>query len=151
MSMPEPKKVYEKVIPNVEITGLIDEIKEDKEHKFPYKDKETGLKTSFTASAVRFIFTLDGSQEKHGTRWMKFSYDKKYELLSKYMVALVEGANEEMLFDIQDLVGMQIKTVWEESENGFQSIKTIEPELLKATIPEVAIEGETLPDENVGF
>lgn len=133
MSMP---KRYEKVECGKTIEGNIVEIQEEPEHVFKRTDKTTQEKKEWVSEAIRFVFEFPEYNDKKFSRWMYFSYAEKYDLYKKYLVALVENPTEEMLFDIQDLVNMPVKTIWKE-ENGFQSIDTIMPGGAKATIPEV--------------
>lgn len=126
MSFAPPKKDidYERVSCDDWIEGAIFEIQEDMAHKFTYKGQES------TQPGVRFVFELKGYNFKHYSRWMKFNYGMKANLYLKYLMPLVDGAKPDMVFDIQDLKGLAVKTIWKEDVRGdqvYQSIETIRP------------------------
>lgn len=112
---------YEKVPVGKLVVGTIADVEEDMEHEFTYQGEK------YNAPAVRLVFDLEGCKYKKYTRWMYFSYSKKANLYKKYLVALVENAEPKMNFDIQNLKGLDIKTVWQDDNGDYQSISTIEP------------------------
>ena len=129
------KTDFEKVVIGEFITGIIEDVQYEKEHKFKYKDNEK------TSEAVRFKFKLDGYNHPHYSRWMLFFYGEKTSLFSKYLVKLVEGMTPESDFDIMALKNMPIKTIW--SENGdFQNIDNIFPLKSKVKVNVVALAQE---------
>lgn len=138
MKPPKREDSFEKVAIGEFITGEIEEIQYDMEHKFTYQGKET------ITSAVRFIFRLDGYAFNHYSRWMKFMVGAKSNLYKKYLSKLVEGINPDADFDLDHLKGMRIKTIWEE-QNNYQNIENIFPENKKIpfTTEEVEPEEET--------
>ena len=113
-------KEFEKVKTGDFIMGVIEEIEYDIEHKFKYKGTEK------TAYAIRIKFKLEGYEHPHRTRWMTFTYGEKSNLYTKYLLKLVEGAYPDMWFDIDELRGMNVKTIWAE-KNNFQFIESIFP------------------------
>jgi hypothetical protein len=112
---------YEKVKTGEFISGTIDNVEYDLQHKFSYKGEEK------TAQAVRLVFDLDGYEFKHRTHWMTFSYGERSNLYNKYLVKLVEACMPDMDFDLDEVKGLRIKTIWKEA-NGFQSVELIQPE-----------------------
>ena len=122
MSIPQKKKTdFEQVDCGDFVNGTIVEVQEDLEHKFTFKGEEK------IKPAVRFIFELEGYEFKHYSRWMYFGYSERATLYAKYITALVENPEIDMAFDIQNLSGMKVKTLWKDETNGWQSIETIRP------------------------
>src|SRR3990167_5202172 len=127
-----PKQDYEKVAIGEMLSGVIEEVCYDNEHKFKgFQGKEDTIQP-----AVRLKFKLDGYKFPHYTRWMKFSLGEKANLYKKYIAKLVENATPDIDLDLDILNGMKIKTVWSE-ENDFQNIDAIYPvgEKVKADAP----------------
>ena len=116
-----PKTDFEKVKVGEFIHGTINDVQYDMEHKFKFKDKET------VAQAIRFVFTLDGYEHNHFSRWMRFNVGEKSNLYRKYISELIEGATPDMDFDLDVLKGAKVKTIWKE-KNGFQYIDSIWPD-----------------------
>ncbi len=137
MKPPVQERNYEKVKTDDFLPGMIEDVQYDKEHPFKYKGVES------TAFGVRFKFTLQGYKYPHFSRWMKFNYGEKANLYKKYLVPLVDGAKPEMDFDLDQLKGMKIKTLWSEKDD-FQNVETIRP-AGKKLIP-VRIPSEPLAD-----
>jgi len=135
-----PKRTtqFEKVGIGEFIKGEISDIEYDQKHKFTFQGKET------EAPALRFIFKLDGYQYLHRSRWMKFNLGEKANLFKKYVSKLVANAHKDMCFDLDELKGMRVKTIWEEN-NDFQNIESIYPEIEKITVQEV--ESDSQPEE----
>lgn len=116
-------KDFEKVAIGAMITGTIEVVQYDQEHKFKgFQGKEDTVQP-----AVRLKFKLDGCEFPHYSRWMKFNLGEKANLYKKYVSKLVANAEPDMDFDLDVLNGMKIKTVWGE-ENGFQNIDAIYPD-----------------------
>ncbi|MFA5324522.1 MAG: hypothetical protein WC373_17730 [Smithella sp.] len=113
---------FEKVKIGEFIFGNIKEVQYDKEHKFKGfegKDDTVGL-------AVRFVFKLQGYEFPHFSRWMRLNLGEKANLYKKYVSKLVANARPDMDFDLDDLNGLEVKTVWD--ENGdFQNLENIWP------------------------
>lgn len=120
MRPPVQERNYEKVSTDNFIPGIIEEIQYDKEHKFKFKGEES------IAFGCRFKFMLEGYKHAHYSRWLKFNYGEKANLYKKYLVPLVDGAKPEMDFDLDQLKGVKVKTLWSE-KNDFQSVETIRP------------------------
>ena len=123
MRPPARKKLdYEKVTIGEMISGVIEVVEYDQEHKFKgFQGKEDTVQP-----AVRLKFKLDNYQYPHYTRWMKFSLGEKANLYKKYVSKLVENAEADMDCDLDILNGMKIKTVWSE-DGDFQNIDAIYP------------------------
>ncbi len=132
---------FEKVVIGEFITGIIEVIEYDMEHKFKgFEGKEDSV-----VPAVRFIFKLDGYQYKHYSRWMKFNMGEKANLYKKYISKLVANAKPDMNFDLDVLLGMPVKTIWE--ENGdFQNLESIYPAGKK-----IKVEDEVPAPEDADF
>ena len=134
----EGKMDMEKVKVGEFVFGTIEKIQYERDHVFKgFEGKEDR-----TAPAVRFVFKLQGYEFNHYSRWMKFSMDKRANLFDKYVTALVANAKEYMDFDLEELVGMDVKMIWDE-KNSFQSISNIWPVKKKITVKELQDE----PDE----
>jgi len=120
---------FEKVKIGDFITGYIEKIEYDMEHKFKgFEGKEDSV-----VPAIRFIFKLDGYEYKHYSRWMKFNMGEKANLYKKYVSKLVANAKPDMNFDLDILLDMKVKTIWE--ENGdFQNLESIYPAGKKITV-----------------
>lgn len=118
---------YEKVKCDDFVNGIIEEVQENEKHEFKFQGKVTVF------HGIRFKFILDGYEYPHFSRWNKFNLGDQSNLFNKYLLALVEGAepvkdkdSKFNGFDIQQLTGMAVKTLWKE-KNGFQSVETIRP------------------------
>lgn len=143
-------KDFEKVSTEDFVQGVIEEIQYDKEHKFKgYNGAEDKVRP-----ATRFKFKLEGCQYPHYSRWMTFSYSEKSNLYTKYLVSLVENAQPDMDFDLDNLKGMKVKTLWSE-HNGYQGIETIRPVGKKIAyqsgLPEIQMDEELQPDDEIPF
>ena len=115
-------KNYEKVAIGEMISGIIDKVEYDNEHKFKgFEGKEDTIQLG-----IRLKLKLDGYQYHHYSRWMKFNLGEKSNLYKKYVSKLMENAVPDMDFDLDVLNGMKIKTVWSE-DKGFQNIDAIYP------------------------
>lgn len=135
---PRKKTDFEQVTTEDWTTGTISEIEYKEDHKRMWQGKEK------IGPAVRLKFTLDGYQFPHYSGWLTFSYGEKTGLYSKYISALVEGAQPDMKFDLDLLKNMPIKIMWK--QNGeYQNVELIRP--LKAKIVSVGEPLETEPHE----
>jgi len=119
---------YEKVKCDDFIPGVIEEVQEEKQREFNWQGTIT------KCDAVRMKFKLDGYDYPHYSRWGKFNYGEKSNLFKKYLLPLVEGAepvtgadSKFNAFDIQQLAGMKVKTLWGENDKGYQHVETIRP------------------------
>jgi len=123
-----PKLNYEKVAIGEMLSGVIEKVEYDNEHRFKgFQGAEDTVQP-----AVRLKIKLDGYNFPKYSRWMKFSTGSKSNLYQKYLSKLVEGAQPECDFDLDILNGLPIKSVW--SENGdFQNIDAVYPNPLKAS------------------
>jgi hypothetical protein len=120
---------FEKVKIGDFITGYISKIEYDNEHKFKgFEGKEDKI-----SPAIRFVFKLDGYEYPHRSRWMNLIVGEKSNLDKKYISKLIANAKPDMSFDLDILLDMQVKTIWE--ENGdFQNLENIYPAGKKITI-----------------
>jgi hypothetical protein len=138
---------FEKVQIGEFIFGNIEIIQHDPEHTW----KGFEGKPDTVGPGVRFVFKLQGYEFKHYTNWMKFSMDKRSNLYSKYIIKLVANAKEYIDFDLEQLTGLEVKTVWDE-ENGYQHISNIWPVKDKITVKECSDKDEPPPpDDDDGF
>lgn len=123
--MKPPKKDskdYEKVSTEGMVPGFIEDIAYDNEH--PFKGFEG--KPDTKAPAVRLKFKLDGYQYPHYSRWMRFNYGEKANLFKRVLLPLVEGAKPDMDFDLDQLKGAKVNTLWVDS-GDYQNLETIRP------------------------
>jgi hypothetical protein len=116
---------YERILAYDEwIPGTIVEVKLEENRVTGFKDEKTGLPKS--ADQIRFKFALDGHEYQHYSRWMTYTFGEKSNLFTKYLKYLVEGAQPDMEFDLDELKGFKIKTMW--SQNGdFDNLEQIRP------------------------
>lgn len=115
-------KIFEKVPTGELIEGTIMDIQYEQEH--PWKPFEGKVRPP--SPAVRFVFELLGCQFKHRSKWISFNYGEKSNLYQKFISKLVEGARPDMDFDLDELKGFKVRTLW--SDNGdFQNLDTILP------------------------
>lgn len=117
---------YEKVKTDDFVTGIIDVLQYDESYTF-FK----GTQWEKQNPAIRFKFKIDGYKFPHYSRWMFMGFggkeDKKIpELYTKYVASLVEGADQDMDFELDQLKGMRVKMLWQETK-GFQSVAVILP------------------------
>ncbi len=113
---------YERVSTEDLVSGIIEDVQYEETHSF----KGFQGAPDKVAPGIRFKFKLEGYSFPHYSRWMKFNYGAKANLFTKYLVALVEGAVPDMDFDLDQLKGLAVKTLWSE-KNGFQNLETIRP------------------------
>lgn len=145
--MKPPKREFERINTNEFVNGRIVDVQYEAEHEFNFQGNKK------KSPAVRFKFEIEGYQHYHYSRWMTFMYGEKTNLYLKYLVPLVEGAQPDMDFDIENLKGMKVKMLWQE-RNGFQYVETIRPQQMKLRyrpIAEHLQEDELKPDEEVPF
>ncbi len=139
MAYPPKRNIqYEKVKIGELISGVIQEIEYDNEHKFNYKGQES------VGPAVRFKFKLEGYSYLHSTRWMKFNVGEKANLYKQIISKLVKNARPDMCFDLDELRDMPVKTIWSEN-NDFQNLDNVYPLGEKKEVTE--IEDTANPDE----
>lgn len=141
--MPIPIKkdiVYEQVPIEDFVTGIITEVGYEKEQEFKSKFGNS------VQEGVYLKFKIDGLKFPKRTRWMKLNYSKKSNLFKKYISSLVDGAKEYMNYDVDRLLGLQVKMLWknEEADNGkiYQSIDVIRPVGKKLPLLEGAMSKE---------
>lgn len=121
---PRTKLDYEKVDTEDWINGFIEEIQSDEKRDTGFKDEESG--EPIIKHMIRFKFKLEGYSYPHYSRWMSLSYHEKSNLFKKYLSNLVEHAQPDMDFDLEQLKGMPVKMMW--SNNGdFQNIEMVRP------------------------
>jgi hypothetical protein len=132
---------FEKVQIGNQINGTIAKIEYDMEKKFTWKGKDS------IQPGVRFVFELEGYEYPHRSRWMKFNVGEKANLYKKYISKLVANAHPDMQFDLDLLVGMGVKTLWD--ENGdFQNLDSIFPIGNKLVVKENDVNEEPIPPED---
>lgn len=118
---PTKQKIeYEKVKTDDFVIGVIEDIKYEKEHEFNYKGEMK------KADAVRIKFHIDGYKYSKQTPWMTFSYGEKTNLFTKYIMTLVENAEPDMDFDLDQLKGLKVRMLWKD-KGEYQHIETIRP------------------------
>lgn len=145
MYPPKRKTSFEKVAIGELLKGTIAGIDYDNNHKFSFQGKES------VHPAVRFVFSLDGYVYPHRTRWMKFNLGEKSNLFKQIVSKLVKDARPDMYFDLDELKGMVIKTLWSEN-NDFQNLDSIFPIGEKRSVKEVVDSQPEKPegaDENL--
>lgn len=122
MIPPKKEFVYEDVPVNDFVSGQIIDIEYDLAHEF--KGKNTKVAPGF-----RFVLRIDGLKFNKKTKWMGLSLDKKSTLYSKYVASLVEKPEPYMNFDIDRLIGMNVKMLWKftDPDKKYQAIDSIRP------------------------
>lgn len=128
---PQRTENYEKVAVDDWVTGQIEEVQLDKNHRFNFQGKIS------VYQGVRLKFTLDGYKFPHYSRWMKFSLGPKSNLFNKYISALVENAKPDMNIDVDCLQGCKVKIMWSEKTlndgRTYQNVEMLRP--LEAKVP----------------
>jgi hypothetical protein len=121
MYPPERKKIeYEKVELDTWIPGIIEDIEYDMQRESMWEGKKK------VGPAVRFKLKLDGYKYPKKTRWGSFNLGEKSNLYKKYVSVLVEGAKPDVVFDLDLLKGMAVKTMWSQNEE-YQNLEMIRP------------------------
>ena len=133
--MRPPKLSYEKVPTGIPVNGIIHEVQYDEKRIWKgYVNPETGAIGKDTVfPGVRFVFDLDGCVYQHYSRWMKFNVGEQSNLYKKYLVNLIENAVPDMDFDLDELNGMRITTVWAD-DGDFQNLESISSNGPKITV-----------------
>jgi len=123
--MRPPKLEYEKVPTGIPVNGIIHEVQYDEKRVWKgYTDKDGNVRKDKEFPGVRFAFDLDGCTYQHYSRWMKFNVGAQSNLFNKYLVSLVEGAVPDMDFEMDELNGMKITTVWAD-DGEYQKLESI--------------------------
>jgi hypothetical protein len=78
---------------------------------------------------------------------MTFSLDERSNLYAKYVAKLVANAHPYIDFDLDSLIGMQVKTVWSE-KNDFQNLDLIAPAKQKLTVKENEANEPPIPEDD---
>jgi hypothetical protein len=137
---------YEKVATGDFVKGVISGIEYDENHSF----KGFEGKPDKIAPAIRFVFTLDGYEYPHRSRWMNFNMGEKANLYKKYVARLVENARPDMDFDLDLFLKMKVKTIW--MDNGdFQNLDSIYPDGKKLNTSSATVSDEPAPYDEDDF
>ena len=117
------KKAFERVPKYDEwISGVIQEIEYDENHEKKFNGETK------TISAVRFKLELKDCEYPKRSRWLTFSYAEKANLYRMFISQLVENAEPDMDFDLDELKGFEVKTMWTKSDDGeFDNLAMIRP------------------------
>ena len=142
--MRPPKKEYEKVPVGIPINGIIHEVQYDEKRTWKGFTDDGNTKPDTVFPGVRFAFDLDGCTFKHYSRWMKFNVGEKSNLYSKYLVNLIENAKPDMDFDLDELNGMRVTTVWAD-DGEYQKLESISANGPKITVDIADPEEKELP------
>lgn len=118
---PREKTAFERVPKYDEwISGVINDIEYDAAHKSTYAGEEK------IRPAVRFKFGLEGCNFPKRSKWLTFSYGEKANLYKNFISVLVDDAEPDMDFDLDELKDFKIKTMW--SEDGeYDNLTMIRP------------------------
>lgn len=118
-----PKLVYEKVVEDEWIPGVIEEIEYDMERKSMWKGQEK------VGPAIRIKMVLEGYKYPKSSGWLSFIYSDKSNLYKTYICGLVANPKPYMEFDPDALKGMQIKCMWETNPKNpeYQNLVRIRP------------------------
>ena len=146
MLPPVRKKIeYEKVVEDEWLSGIIDEIEYDLEHKSTFKGQEK------VGPAIKIKMILDGYKFPKSSGWLSFNYSDKSNLYKTFICGLVDNPKPYMTFDPDFLKGMKIKCMYGANPNNpeYQKIVRIKPvgDKVKADAepPESAIPAEEVP------
>lgn len=148
MKLPKSNTQFEKVKVGEFVPGRIAEIEYDMGHKFYFQGTEK------VGPGVRFVFELEGYKYPHKSRWVKFMAFEKAPLYKVYISKLVENVKPSDTFDLDALVGMEVKTMWA-NDKDFQVVESIEPIDKKLTVTidkdddDFTPEVETVDDDDV--
>lgn len=137
------KLEYERVVEDEWISGTIDEIEYDLEHKSMFKGQEK------VGPCVRIKLILDGYQWPKSSGFISFNYSDKSNLYKTYICSLVETPKPYMEFDLDLLKGMKIKAMYSANPNNpeYQKLVRIKPvgEKIKSDAPAPEKEAEGIP------
>jgi len=133
------KKEFERVPVGEFINGIIADVEYEKDHVFKFQGKE------MPGMGVRLILNLNGLKDVKKTRWMKLTYSANSTVYKKYLQPLVDNISEYFDFDMDQLLGMKIKTIWADDEDPkYQSIQIILPQD-KKVIYDPGFQSERVP------
>lgn len=124
-----PKKgvtEFEKLATNDLLNSTIEEVQWEEKHEFKYTDEKTRRAHTSVHEAIRLKFAIEGYNYHHYSRWMRLNAGEKSNLYNKVLAPLVEGAYPDMMFDVKQLEGMKVKTLWVENK-GYQNLANILP------------------------
>lgn len=98
---------------------------------------------------VRFKFEFYDYKYHHYSRWMSRSIGEKANLYIKYLKPLCPDLLPDVAIDLDALVGIEIKTMWDNEKNTkdgreYQALKIIKP-IKPLTVEDVAL--KDLPEE----
>lgn len=112
-----PRREYEKVPVEVWINGEIEEVQYKDDHENFNKEKVQG---------VRLKLKLEGCSYPHYTRWMTFGCAEKSNLYKLVILPLVQDAKPFMDFDMDELTGFKIKSMWSNNDE-YQNLDMMRP------------------------
>ncbi len=120
---PRAKLEYEKVAVDEWITGAIEEIEYDMEHKSTWQGKEK------VGPAVKIKMVLDGYKFPKSSGWLTFNYSDKAKLYKTFIIGLVADPKPFMDFEMDSLKGMKIKVMYENNPKDpqYQNIVRVRP------------------------
>lgn len=122
---------YEQVKVDEFIHGVITDIEYDQAHEITYQDEKKVFE------AVKFKFALDGYKMPHSSFYLKLSYHEKSTLYKIIVKNLVENAEPFLDLDLSLLIGMRVKTMWENvkgKKSTYQKLIMVKPEAEKINI-----------------
>lgn len=126
------------------IEGSILDIAYDPERKRSFNGEEK------VGPCVRFKLGLKGCSFPHYSKWMTFNYSEKSNLYKNFVLPLVEGAEEYMDLDLDELKGMEIKTMWSE-DGDYDKLAMIRPRVEKIKIAPAPKTEQEKDDNEVPF
>lgn len=108
------------------LESIITSIEYDENHEKVFQgEKKIG-------PCIRFKFEIKDHEHPHRSRWMSFSYAEKANLYKKFISQLVHNAEPDIDFDLDELKGMEIRTMWSKSEDGeYDNLEMVRPMGLK--------------------
>ena len=101
------------------IKGEIDDVTLEENHAFKGQFAKVG-------DAVRFKFKIEGCEYPHYSGWMSYNLGEKSNIFKKYLVGLVEGAQPDMVFDLDRLKGLKVKMILK-ANGDFDNLELIRP------------------------
>lgn len=138
---PARKREYEKVPVEVWVNGEIEEVQYKDDHENFNKEKVKG---------VRLKLKLEGCNFPHYTRWMTFGCAEKSNLYKLVILPLVEGAEPFMDFDLDELQGFKVKTMWSTNEE-YQNLDMMRPLGSKLVVSQEPEDIDVVAKEEIPF
>jgi hypothetical protein len=130
--IPQKRGAFERLAIDEWLVGDIVEVQSRLNSEKKVQNKETKEWTIRPTEEVRFVFRFDGYRFSHFSRWLTRSLAENSNLYTQFLSKLTPNVDLTKPVDIELLVGMKVKAMWDERDtkdgsDKFQYIANIKP------------------------